>query len=214
MSSPTAPPPAGARRRSWPMPTAAAAALLVLASWLLAPALGELLAVDEPGPSPAANAPAAVEPSPTSPAAPTAQPTTTPATTAPAPSLAPSPSTSTEASASGDVAGDTGELPPEEAWRPVAEGFARDFTTPGQDWAARLGAWATPELAASYAWTDPNRQPTGALHDLEVTTQDPTSVQARATYTGTGADELVVDLQLLLTPDGWRVATASPGNSS
>lgn len=214
MSTPAPRPDPAPPRRSWLLPAAAAAVLIAAGAWLLAPAAAGLLETRQPPPTTTAPSAPVLEPTETapSPSVPTSTSTsptstsppsapTAPASTAPAPT-APAPATTER------VRTDTGEDPPEELWRPVAEGFATDFATPGEDWAQRLTSWTTPELAEAYAYTDPTRQPSADLAELEVTEEGPTSVRVAATYAG--ESDLVVDVLLVLTPDGWRVTSAAP----
>ncbi|WP_299039962.1 hypothetical protein [uncultured Pseudokineococcus sp.] len=208
---PTSPPAAApTSRRSWLVPAAAAAVLFAAGAWLLAPTAADLLTpglsatsstTAPAGPAPARDEPAADQP-----------PVTTTSTSTRAPSSAPpsdQPQQPTPAAIE-TAPTDTGEAPPEQQWRPVAEGFAADFAAPGEDWAQRLAAWTTPELAQAYAYTDPNRQPSADLAELEIHEEGPTSVRVLATYTSVVDGDFAIDLRVLLTLDGWRVSSAAP----
>ena len=95
-------------------------------------------------------------------------------------------------------------------WRPVAQGFARDFADPGRslaDWRRRVGRWVSDYLAAQYRKTARYRIPVAELVSVTGPRRPSQAVTAVATY-DTG---LTLGLQLEVFPEeGWKVTRVVP----
>ncbi|HYJ68004.1 MAG TPA: hypothetical protein VEX15_10130 [Nocardioidaceae bacterium] len=95
-------------------------------------------------------------------------------------------------------------------WRPVAEGFARDFADPGRgvaDWRRRVGRWVTDYLAEQYRHTAAYRIPVGRLDAVDGPRRASQAVTATASYR-TG---LTLILRLEVFPaTGWKVTRVTP----
>jgi len=119
----------------------------------------------------------------------------------PAPASTPTPATTT---------GSAPSAPPAATkpggWRPVAEGFASDFTRPVPDWLTRVSKWVTPDLLVGYRTTDPARIPSGHLQSIDLSDEGATTTDVTATYDS----GLKLAIRLISTPTGWLVSAVLP----
>lgn len=84
----------------------------------------------------------------------------------------------------------------EQRWRPVAEGFARDHATPGDDWYQRVSRWTAEHLDEELSYTSPLNVRAADLVDVEADEIGDIQVTATATY-GNGEQ-----LHMILTVPG------------
>lgn len=98
-------------------------------------------------------------------------------------------------------------------WRPVLDGFARDFNAAGgsgdkavKKWQAKMARWVTPHLAQAYETVDPRLLPNTSVGEIEIQSQGDEAVTAVIHYRGIQP----VWVHLQPTTDGWRVTEAEP----
>lgn len=70
----------------------------------------------------------------------------------------------------------------EQRWRPVAEGFARDHATPGDDWYQRVSRWTAEHLDEELSYTSPLNVRAADLVDVEADEIGDIQVTATAAY--------------------------------
>lgn len=70
----------------------------------------------------------------------------------------------------------------EQRWRPVAEGFARDHATPGDDWYQRVSRWTAEHLDEELSYTSLLNVRAADVVDVEADEIGDIQVTATATY--------------------------------
>jgi hypothetical protein len=109
------------------------------------------------------------------------------------------------------VAGGAQQAVTAQDWRPTAEAFAAAWANPegGKDaWLARVKPYATPALAATFAYTDIRNIPTDKLASISTISEASGTVSFKAYYDDGGL--LFQGLAIIKTDGSWLVDKVGP----
>lgn len=96
-----------------------------------------------------------------------------------------------------------------DGWRPVVEGFGKDWANPyggKAAWLARITRWCSPQLATGFADTDINAVPTGTLVTIKQVVGGGEVADVRLTY----ASGLKTLVRAVIGAQGWKVVSIEP----